>query len=293
MTQPPSITQFFANELRAPLVNPRWSWGSWHEATNRVFLRVWAHDHLDGGQQGRMVRLLREDWTRASPGYNERLTHIDSIRTGAEAFGVVAIAAPRGSGPIRIQSYESQELVRLGALIRCDKDPTSIFALIDSKVSVTRIAAQTRAISSEASDVAELMARHDLQQRPTYRRALIDARLGQGKFRRQLLAKWGNACAVTGSSVQEALRASHMKPWAISTDRQRLDPHNGLPLVGTLDALFDRGLISFDEGGQMLISGRVQKNERRLLNLRGHLRCTLTAEQLSFLAFHRNECFHG
>lgn len=162
--EPPSITQFFANELGAPLANPRWSWGSWHEATNRIFLRVWAHDHIEAQDQAQMVRLLREDWTRTSAGYNERARHIESIRSGAEAFGVVATAAPRGAGHIRIQSYDSRSLVRLGALVRWEKDPTSVFALIGPSVPVTQIGTQTRSVGGEAADIAELIARRDLEE---------------------------------------------------------------------------------------------------------------------------------
>jgi len=291
MAASPSITQFFANELRAPLVNQRWSWGSFQEATNCVFLRVWAHDLHDAPGGGRMVRLLKEDWTRSSLGYLERVRHIDRIKGGAEAFGVIATAAPGGSGPSRIQSYNSQELAELGSLLRPDWDPESLFARISRTVPVAQIGVQIRSIENEVADVAELFTRPDLQHKPTDRRVLIDARLGQGKFRRQLLAKWDDACAVTGSTVLEALRASHMKPWAGSSDEQRLDPNNGLPLVGTLDALFDRGLISFEGNGSMLISGRVSKKEIRLLGLQGRLRQALNAKQLEFLAFHRNHYF--
>lgn len=145
------------------MANPRWSWGSWHEATNRIFLRVWAHDHIEAQDQAQMVRLLREDWTRTSAGYNERARHIESIRSGAEAFGVVATAAPRGAGHIRIQSYDSRSLVRLGALVRWEKDPTSVFALIGPSVPVTQIGTQTRSVGGEAADIAELIARRDLE----------------------------------------------------------------------------------------------------------------------------------
>lgn len=40
-------------------------------------------------------------------------------------------------------------------------------------------------------------------------------------------------------------QASHAKPWRTSSDQERLDPHNGLPLIATLGVLFDRGLIGF------------------------------------------------
>src|SRR5262245_50580562 len=47
----------------------------------------------------------------------------------------------------------------------------------------------------------------------TTKKALIDARLGQGKFRARVLRAWGNCCSVTGSSIQPGIRASHIKAW--------------------------------------------------------------------------------
>jgi putative restriction endonuclease len=38
------------------------------------------------------------------------------------------------------------------------------------------------------------------------------------------------------------LRASHIKPWSDCSNRERLDPLNGLLLVAHIDALFDNGL---------------------------------------------------
>lgn len=41
----------------------------------------------------------------------------------------------------------------------------------------------------------------------TTKEALIDARLGQGKFRADLMQIWNNSCAVTGCKVLKMLRA--------------------------------------------------------------------------------------
>lgn len=57
--------------------------------------------------------------------------------------------------------------------------------------------------------------------------ALVAARIGQGRFRDAVSKKWDERCAVTGCSVREALRASHIKPWATSSSNERLDPDNG------------------------------------------------------------------
>ena len=50
------------------------------------------------------------------------------------------------------------------------------------------------------------------------------------------------------------LRASHIVPWADCGDEQRLDVHNGLLLSALWDAAFDKGLISFADDGQPLVS---------------------------------------
>ena len=51
-----------------------------------------------------------------------------------------------------------------------------------------------------------------------------------------------NKCRVTGITDQRLLIASHIKPWAVSSDKEKLDGCNGLLLS---PRLFERGLISF------------------------------------------------
>lgn len=107
----------------------------------------------------------------------------------------------------------------------------------------------------------------------TVRNALIAARLGQGQFRRAVLKIWGYACAVTGSTTRDAIRASHIKPWRDSTNDERLDPYNGLPLIANLDALFDKYLISFDQAGNILVSSQLDPTDKTIfVNLQGKLR---------------------
>ena len=78
----------------------------------------------------------------------------------------------------------------------------------------------------------------------------ILARVGQGEFRNRLLFRWGNRCPLTGIGDGGLLRASHIVPWAkCRSDGERLDPENGLLLSALWDAAFDRGLVSFDDGG--------------------------------------------
>lgn len=82
---------------------------------------------------------------------------------------------------------------------------------------------------------------------PTEREILAKARIGQGKFKGDVVAAWGKGetCALTGTAVPEMLTASHVKPWRDSTNTERLDPANGLLLVAHVDRVFDRYLLSF------------------------------------------------
>jgi predicted restriction endonuclease len=126
----------------------------------------------------------------------------------------------------------------------------------------------------------------------TKKEALINARVGQGKFRSQVLLLWKNKCCVTGSTTIDAIRASHIKPWRDSTDEERLDPHNGLPLIANLDALFDAGLISFESSGKLIVSSSLSERERSIfqIELRSlrNMPSELTEE---YLVYHRKRVF--
>ncbi len=87
----------------------------------------------------------------------------------------------------------------------------------------------------------------------TERQALVLARRGQGLFR-QNLRRVERACRVTKVDRSEHLRASHTKPWRDCGNEERLDGENGLLLTPTVDHLFDRGFISFENTGRLIVS---------------------------------------
>jgi putative restriction endonuclease len=87
----------------------------------------------------------------------------------------------------------------------------------------------------------------------TTRDALVKARRGQGKFRENVRIV-ERACRVTKVDRPEHLIASHMKPWRDSSNDERLDGENGLLLTPTIDHLFDKGFISFEDKGALIVS---------------------------------------
>lgn len=95
--------------------------------------------------------------------------------------------------------------------------------------------------------------------------ASIKTRLGQQKFRIDLIAYW-ETCALCGLDFTYILKASHIKPWRDSDDNERLDPFNGLLLSPNYDSLFDKGYISFDDHGRILLS-EAARNQAELLGL--------------------------
>jgi hypothetical protein len=118
----------------------------------------------------------------------------------------------------------------------------------------------------------------------------VNARRGQGTFREDLMQVWGRACSVTGLACREILRASHVMPWRDANAKQRLDRHNGLLLLANLDALFDKGLITFDSKGKMLVSKLLDERHRRALGLPQPLRF-VPKEMEAYLKYHEEEVF--
>lgn len=81
----------------------------------------------------------------------------------------------------------------------------------------------------------------------------VKTRIGQGFFRKMILAQYNGQCCITGLNVPEVLRASHIISWAEDPDN-RMNPANGLCLSATYDAAFDKHLISFDDDYRMILS---------------------------------------
>lgn len=125
----------------------------------------------------------------------------------------------------------------------------------------------------------------------TERENIVLSRVGQGRFRDRILKYW-KACAVTGVDIPEALRASHIKPWSRSTNKERLDKFNGLLLIGTLDLLFDAGLISFENDGLIRISNSLSANDRESLGLKDTMKLRhVDQRHCRYLQFHQTKQF--
>ena len=117
---------------------------------------------------------------------------------------------------------------------------------------------------------------------------IVRERIGQAKFRAALLDYWQGRCPLTNITEPALLRASHIVPWAhCRSDFERLDVHNGLLLAAHWDAAFDAGLVSFDNGGRVLIRAGLSADALAALRPEAAPELILTARHREQLAWHR------
>jgi hypothetical protein len=94
---------------------------------------------------------------------------------------------------------------------------------------------------------------HDTEdaRKRTFRR--IALRLGQPKFRKRLLAAYGNKCCMTGTTATEVLEAAHIQAYSkLGTNSVT----NGLLLRSDLHVLFDLLIVSVDPASHTIYCSR-------------------------------------
>ena len=286
MAQRKGINHFFTEVLQLKIANKRWSWGGVDQLGRRVVLRVWEDLLQTRGQK----EYIGVDWDEDDPGYlspgiPERKTHLRMIEAGATGYGVLCQPIFPKEGGRKIASFDDKVVLKFGPSRRWDG---KTFLEVVDRISVAEFLNEQSRASSVFSDLIELT-RSKISE--TQREVLVQARIGQGRFRSDVLALWNERCAVTGCTVLEVIRASHIKPWSKCTNQQRLDPHNGLPLVANLDALFDAMLITFSQTGVCIVSNRVSKECQKQLGLNGlRLQMKPSSATLNYLQEHRQAC---
>lgn len=154
-------------------------------------------------------------------------------------------------------------------------------------------------------DAAEHRVLEDVGLSTTEKDTLVKARRGQGTFRRNVETR-EKACRLTGITNPALLIASHIKPWRVcETAQERLDGANGLLLTPDADHLFDRGFISFGDGGEVIVSPRVPDEDMRRLGFEQLVRQkfgmneppsmwmtdAFQPAQNGYLAYHRSQVF--
>lgn len=117
------------------------------------------------------------------------------------------------------------------------------------------------------------------------------SRIGQGKFRNELIDYW-SGCSISQLDKVNLLVASHIKPWRESNNFERLDVYNGLLLLPNYDKLFDKGYINFDEKGKIRISKYLNQNDQKILIINPELKLiNIDNRHKEYLDYHSENCF--
>lgn len=112
----------------------------------------------------------------------------------------------------------------------------------------------------------------------------------QSKFRQDLLSR-RNYCDLCGMNIEPLLVASHIVPWSVSDNYQRQDPDNGLLLCITHDALFDKGFISFQNNGEILISETLPVHEQTRMGISNGMSLSYMPRNMKYLELHQSIVF--
>jgi HNH endonuclease len=251
--------------------------------------RLWASKF---DRAGRMpaARSALSNVRRGDKLFSHFRKHIDAILT-AEADPVAGVhndeegwrlaVSTEPLNPLRVDDIRS-ELEPL--LARANHSPLNRLGKVNQ--------GYVYDVPPEAAKLIEGAVKTGLVQGRTKREALIAARIGQGQFWSQVGDYWNWRCPATGKGARQLLHASHIKPWDASSDRERLDPCNGLFLEATFHAAFDAGLIGFGGNGELLLSHNLPSHDRKQLKQvwLGPIR-HLTATHRDYLRYHRESVF--
>lgn len=124
---------------------------------------------------------------------------------------------------------------------------------------------------------------------------LMQARIGQGEYRRKLLEDC-QFCPFTLVNDERLLIASHIKPWAKSNDREKIDYKNGFALTPTYDKLFDSGFITFNDDKTLVVSPWISPMNQKRLSIYDGMNLTklqLDSHRCTYLSYHREHVYKG
>ncbi len=121
------------------------------------------------------------------------------------------------------------------------------------------------------------------------------ARVGQGLYREKLLSECP-FCPITMINDERLLIASHIKPWAVSSETEKLDYKNGFMLSPLYDKLFDRGFMAFTEDRCIVLSNWISPSNKKRIGIKeGQFVQMLPLDDFrkEYMKFHRASVFKG
>lgn len=118
-------------------------------------------------------------------------------------------------------------------------------------------------------------------------------RKGQSIFREKLLKNF-KQCPITKINDRRLLVASHIKPWYLSDESERMDIDNGFILSSLFDTLFDVGLITFSSKSEILISKELSSYNLKKIDIHNKQKVKnlpISIKKQEYLEYHGDKIF--
>jgi hypothetical protein len=241
--------------------NDRYGWGFVNHEDKVVIFGAW-----DVNTEPDRALILSMDWERNELGrkqnaFGEAMEYIKLVESESYSLKTFPIILDEnydnnsGTGRVKIKDY-----VEVLSEMSLEVINGEYYAVGHHDVKHSR-----KTSPNVAQDVSDIF---DLTIEKTERENLVLSRIGQGKFRQNVIDDWGNGecCALTLTNVREILIASHIVPWSkCDSNQQRLNGANGILLCAHIDKLFDAHLLTFVKKGSKFVSKISPKIDPSLL----------------------------
>lgn len=267
-----------------PVPNLRAAWDGLLPDNNIVIIGWSRESEFDvSGELIECIVFRRGHPANHSPGGRKRELHINRLMEGESSAFLLLADANHEAGE-GVKDSIRNELYR----VRLEGRGDLVCAVAINRSSLSDWLNERKEMDADFAE-QQIWASDDILD--TERQSLVKARRGQGLFRDRVLAI-EQCCRVTGVKGDAFLRASHIKPWAVSDNVQRLDGNNGLALSPHVDVLFDGGYISFSDDGSVLLSDEC-RGVWEQWNLNQYKARPFNEQQRQYLAYHRNVIFRS
>ena len=118
-------------------------------------------------------------------------------------------------------------------------------------------------------------------------------RVFKGELENESKQKTGVVACMVEQISYPILVASHIKPWRHSETSEAYDRANGLLLTRSMDALFDRGDISFEDDGKIILCDALSPSAQSHLRKLGIRNEFLSPDRSRYLSYHRKNILSG
>ena len=265
----------------------------------QAYMLAIKSEYLTPSQEYRGKDEMRTLWS-------ERMEKINELPSGIVEFTVreqSQIAGPRGYVNSSDKVYKlireiSLPLVSYISAMRLDYNGQSMFylKLFADFEEIEKRKAFIENYGATIRQVEEVsfygVSEEDVQPKaPTIRYG----REGQEEYRRKLLEECP-FCPITMINEESLLIASHIKPWAVSDTKERIDPNNGFILSPLYDKLFDRGYITFTNDKRVIISNWLSRQVKDRIGIKENQLfqfLPVNDARAGYLEYHRNTVFKG